>query len=102
VRRTTTSEARFLLALLVCISCASDPSTRISASDFRDYGDTQLEHTIYLGSDESLHYFAWSSGKSGSEWKIEMPFRQEFERGAGETFLTTALDGSIQPHLGSP
>ena len=42
----------------------------ISRSEFVNYGDTPLSHTIYKGSDDIYHYFVWSYEKSSGGWKI--------------------------------
>ena len=108
MRASRTNRLKLALVAVLAIDflaagCATRAPVRISVSELRDYGDTPLEHTIYLGSDERFHYFAWSSGKSGGEWKVdrsELPFRREFPRGSRGAFLITAPGGTLQPYLG--
>ena len=99
--------ARLAWIACFCIfaaACTSPQYRQISANGFVDHGDTPLSHTVYLGSDEGFHYFAWTAGKQGGRWKVrkdEMPFDSEFPLGSREAFVYRASDGSWQPYLGS-
>jgi hypothetical protein len=93
--------ARCLAVAALALSCSGDAPVQIAAAEFKNYGDSPLEHTLYIGSDEEFHYFVWSSGKSSGHWKIEkseMPFHQDFPLGTREAFLVTAPDGTVQPY----
>jgi len=84
-----------VLAVSVC-GCAHSNIEVISPDQFRNYGDTPLSHTVYLGSDSTYHYFAWSNGKSDGEWKMEkvsMRIGKEFAKGEREAFLVHGPDG---------
>jgi hypothetical protein len=61
-----------------------------------NYGDTPLTHTIYLGSDERDHYFAWSDGKTGGHWKVrkeELVVENGFALGVREALLVKNHEG---------
>jgi hypothetical protein len=83
----------FLCAFLLCSGCRAE---LISAWQFVNYGDTPLSHTIYLGSDDSYHYFVWSQGKAGGRWRVlkeDVIVANEFEVGDREAFLVKGRDG---------
>jgi len=96
--------------LLVCAlamvfaGCASNRPNYIHAAEFKNYGSTPLSHTVYLGSDQQFHYFAWSSGKSGGKWKAkksELSFATEWPLAEGRTaFLMQNQQGQWQPYVG--
>jgi hypothetical protein len=100
----------FIAVVILSLSCnrinySEDAKyyRKINKSEFIDYGDTPSCHTIYVGSDDSYHYFVWSSGKIGGRWKVskaDMPFRQEYRKGEKEAFLIRDNWGNIQPYLG--
>jgi hypothetical protein len=92
--------------LMVCASffivgCVGHEHESIDASEFVNYGDFPLTHTVYVGSDTEHHYFVWSSRKSGGKWQIEkaqMPFRAEAPFGEIEAFLVKDDEGHWQPY----
>ena len=89
-----------LCAVILGAGCAESGYEKISASDFVNYGDTPLSHTVYVGSDTEYHYFVWSSGKAGGKWQVEksqMPFRAEMPLGEVEAFLIEDDNGRLQP-----
>lgn len=76
--------------LLLSPGCAVQRPETISGQQFVNYGDTPLSHTIYLGSDGGFHYFAWSHGKSGGQWKVskrELILTNQFALGEREASL---------------
>jgi len=82
---------------LAFVGCATAHVQQIRYSEFHDYGDTPLSHTIYLGSDSSFHYFAWEHGKSGGNWKVakaEMIISNEFASGTREAVLVKNPEGN--------
>src|SRR6185295_8976685 len=84
-------------ACVAVVGCASARPEQIGYSDFRDYGDTPLSHTVYLGSDQAYHYFAWTHDKSGGKWKVpkvEMAIANEFSTGSREAFLAKNPEGT--------
>ncbi len=87
--------------VLFLASCYAEQVREIGPGQFVDYGDTPIEHTIYLGSDDQYHYFAWSHGKSGGRWKIDrdlMNLNRVFPVTDGRSaFLYTDDEGQLQP-----
>lgn len=96
----------FLVCALVALvaGCASSRPNQIHATEFKNYGSTPLSHTVYLGSDQQFHYFAWSSGKSGGKWKVlksELPFTAGWPVAQERTaFLMKNQQGEWQPYEG--
>jgi hypothetical protein len=77
-------------------SCSAHHVETISGTQFVDYGDTPLSHTIYLGSENGYHYFAWAHGKAGGRWKVlqeELIVTNPFPLGAREAFLLKRPNG---------
>ena len=100
--RTTIAILAATLLASVLASCASPRSREISFSEFRDYGDTPIEHTFYIGSDPRFHYFVWSVGKSSGRWHVpRSSFAFQCERPYGETSVPLFTDekGRLQPWL---
>ncbi|MES2917425.1 MAG: hypothetical protein V4729_02285 [Pseudomonadota bacterium] len=94
----------FLVCALVALvaGCASSRPHQIHAAELNNFGSTPLSHTVYLGSDQEFHYFAWSSGKSGGKWKVsrsELAFSPEWPVAQGRTaFLKQNQQGQWQPY----
>jgi|SRR5690349_7026556 len=95
----------WLLSAALIGGCASTPAyEHIPAGSFVDYGASPLRHTVYLGSDEAFHYFAWENGKSSGNWKVsksEMPFTSEWPMGQRTATMTKDSSGHWQPYVGS-
>lgn len=82
--------------MLLVAGCSTQQPQTISGAQFVDYGATPLSHTIYLGSDNGYHYFAWSHGKTGGRWKVlreELIVTNQFALGDREAFLLKLQDG---------
>lgn len=82
--------------LILWAGCSAQQVQTISGAQFVDYGNTPLSHTIYLGSDDGYHYFAWSHGKTSGRWKIpreELTVTNQFALGDREAFLLKRPDG---------
>ncbi|MDX5436459.1 MAG: hypothetical protein LPK03_04655 [Pontibacter sp.] len=64
-----------------------------------------MEHTLYLGSDDMFHYFAWSSGKASGKWKVmrpEMPFETTWALSEGrDAPVVRGAQGNWQPYIGA-
>jgi len=98
----TTARTALVTVCLLTTACYSDRVAQIHASEFVNYGEDPLSHTVYEGSDAQYHYFGWSHGKSGGRWKIpksEMPFEHEFPVGSRHAFVERDALGHWQPHL---
>ncbi len=90
-----------IAASVLLAGCVSGKVIQIPATDFKSYGVDPLSHTMYLGSDDGWHYFAWSSGKTGGKWKVlksEMPFNKEWSVEEGRpAFVARDDHGHWQP-----
>ena len=58
------------ILILITTSCSDDEYKQIKKGDFKHYGDTPMLHTFYKGTDQTFHYFVYSSGKTGGKWKL--------------------------------
>jgi len=99
-RAAATLATQFAILGLAAVAAAG--SIEITPDDLRIYGDTPLEHTIYLGSDSNFHYFAWTRGKASGRWRIlkaSMPFACEFPFEEREAILVLDDSGLPQPYV---
>ena len=83
-------------ALLLVSGCTSQRFETISGSQFVNYGDRPLAHTIYLGSDDGFHFFGWSHGKSSGRWRVpqdELIVMNPFPLGTREAFVFPRPNG---------
>lgn len=90
-----------LCAIGLLVGCAAEYYKPISFSQFVNYGDTPLSHTVYVGSDTENHYFVWTYGKTSGKWQVEksqMPFHAEADFGQTQTFLVKDDEGLWQPY----
>ena len=91
--------------LIFVVGCSSSSIKAISASEFHDYGSAPMEHTLYLGSDDMFHYFAWSSGKASGKWKVmrsEMSFETTWALSEGrDAPVVRGVQGNWQPYIGA-
>ena len=93
--------ARHLMALMLGFfssGCATDQPRLVSAGRIPLYGSDPLSHTVYVGSDERYHYFAWSSGLRSGQVKVDrsaLALSHEFGRGEGKAFLTRKEHGKV-------
>jgi hypothetical protein len=98
--------ARLALAAFILSACASTRSVEVPASEFRNFGDSESKHTVYLGSDEMYHYFHWHDGRSGGNWKIgkaEMGLGFEFPVSEDRsTFVRKNAQGQWEPWANNP
>ncbi len=60
-----------ILSCLIGLILVGCQTRTIPPSGIICYGTDPLMHTIYLGSDEFYHYFAWQNGKSAGTWEVK-------------------------------
>jgi hypothetical protein len=84
--------------VLVLSGCVSSSAKLVSADAVPVYGVDPLYHTVYTGSDERYHYFAWNRGLRGGQLKVDrtqLTLSREFARGASKAFVKRTHDGKI-------